>query len=266
VDAGCGSGRDAAAFAARGYRVVATEPCEALARRAEALLGAPWSGSGSVRCGARRSSTGCGRAPRYCTCHDATCPGPWPRACGRSGPAGSCSPRSARPRRARVGPAGRSVGVSEPPAIPGASWLEGLETGPLHRFADWPVAVVPRSACGRLHGLGRRGRLCTSAWRARRAALPGSAGTVRQAGQPRRRAAQRRPVCVYVCDRLVLPGLHGRLAGLADGFLSLDRETRRTSGRASASGSCLCRTGRPRRPSSARRGTAACGRGLYQRA
>ncbi len=41
LDAGCGSGRDAAAFAARGYRVVATEPCEALARRAEALLGAP---------------------------------------------------------------------------------------------------------------------------------------------------------------------------------------------------------------------------------
>jgi hypothetical protein len=34
------------------------------------------------------------------------------------------------------------------------------------------------------------------------------------------------PFCVYVCDRLVLPGLHGRLAGLADGSLSLDRETR----------------------------------------
>ena len=34
------------------------------------------------------------------------------------------------------------------------------------------------------------------------------------------------PACVHVCDRLVLPGLHGRLAGLVDGSLSLDRETR----------------------------------------
>jgi hypothetical protein len=31
---------------------------------------------------------------------------------------------------------------------------------------------------------------------------------------------------VYVCDRLVLPGLRDRLAEVADGSLSLDRETR----------------------------------------
>ena len=32
--------------------------------------------------------------------------------------------------------------------------------------------------------------------------------------------------CVYVCDRLVLPALRDRLAEVADGSLSLDRETR----------------------------------------
>src|SRR4051794_41507807 len=32
--------------------------------------------------------------------------------------------------------------------------------------------------------------------------------------------------CVYVCDRLVLPGLRDRLADVADGSLSLNRETR----------------------------------------
>ena len=32
--------------------------------------------------------------------------------------------------------------------------------------------------------------------------------------------------CVHVCDRLVLPGLRDRLAEVADGSLSLDRETR----------------------------------------
>jgi SAM-dependent methyltransferase len=40
LDAGCGAGRDAAAFTRLGHQVVAMEPCEALAARAEALLGA----------------------------------------------------------------------------------------------------------------------------------------------------------------------------------------------------------------------------------
>ena len=32
--------------------------------------------------------------------------------------------------------------------------------------------------------------------------------------------------CIYVCDRLVLPGLHNRLREVADGALSLDQQTR----------------------------------------
>src|SRR3954453_4895929 len=32
--------------------------------------------------------------------------------------------------------------------------------------------------------------------------------------------------CVYCCDRLVPPALRDRLGGVADGSLSLDRETR----------------------------------------
>lgn len=41
LDVGCGSGRDSLAFLRRGFRVVALEPCEALAAHAEALLGQP---------------------------------------------------------------------------------------------------------------------------------------------------------------------------------------------------------------------------------
>jgi SAM-dependent methyltransferase len=41
LDVGCGSGRDSLAFLQRGFRVVALEPCEALASHAEARLGQP---------------------------------------------------------------------------------------------------------------------------------------------------------------------------------------------------------------------------------
>ncbi|MES2899507.1 MAG: class I SAM-dependent methyltransferase [Pseudomonadota bacterium] len=41
VDAGCGSGRDAKAFMARGYQVTAFDASAALAERASALLGIP---------------------------------------------------------------------------------------------------------------------------------------------------------------------------------------------------------------------------------
>ena len=41
LDVGCGSGRDSLAFLQQGFRVVALEPCEALASRAEALLQQP---------------------------------------------------------------------------------------------------------------------------------------------------------------------------------------------------------------------------------
>jgi SAM-dependent methyltransferase len=41
LDVGCGSGRDSLAFLRQGFRVVALEPCEALASRAEVLLEQP---------------------------------------------------------------------------------------------------------------------------------------------------------------------------------------------------------------------------------
>ncbi len=46
---------------------------------------------------------------------------------------------------------------------------------------------------------------------------------------PRRRRLEIRigdQFCIYVCDRLVLPKLHNRLADVAAGKLSLDAETR----------------------------------------
>ncbi len=107
------------------------------------------------------------------------------------------------------------------------SLLQALETGEPHRFADWPVAAVPRSGAivytvwdreGRLVYVGMAGR-----GGQRSTASTGPFGRLASHASGRRSGDQ---FCVYVCDRLVLPGLRDRLAEVADGSLSLDRETR----------------------------------------
>jgi hypothetical protein len=92
--------------------------------------------------------------------------------------------------------------------------MKELSDGPLHAFATWPNAAVPRIAIG-----------CYSIWRdeqlvyvgvAGRALDPAKVATLRQKkGRPRglydrlkSHASGRRSgdqFCVYVCDRLVLP-------------------------------------------------------------
>ena len=111
-----------------------------------------------------------------------------------------------------------------------------LSNGPLHAFATWPNAAVPRIAIG-----------CYSIWRdeqlvyvgvAGRALDPAKVATLRQKkGRPRglydrlkSHASGRRSgdqFCVYVCDRLVLPTLdESAISSIAIAELALDSVTR----------------------------------------
>jgi hypothetical protein len=106
------------------------------------------------------------------------------------------------------------------------SLLQALETGEPHRFADWPVAAVPRSGAivytvwdreGRLVYVGMAGR-----GGQRSTASTGPFGRLASHASGRRSGDR---FCVHVCDRLVLPAPRDRLGEVADGSLSLDRET-----------------------------------------
>jgi hypothetical protein len=105
--------------------------------------------------------------------------------------------------------------------------LQELEHGPLHWFAAWPVAAVPRAGAvvytvwdrpGGFVYVGMAGRDGQ-----RSASSKGPFGRLDSHASGRRSGDQ---FCIYVCDRLVLLGLHNRLGEIADGTLSLDRETR----------------------------------------
>ena len=126
----------------------------------------------------------------------------------------------------------RLVGVDvEAIAAPdGAAIIDHLAHGPLHRFADWPNADVPRVAIGLysvwrgeefiyigmagraseavLHAAHQAGRACGLRDRL------GSHATGRRSGDQ---------FCVYVADRLVLPELAShQLSAVASGRLSLE--------------------------------------------
>jgi hypothetical protein len=105
--------------------------------------------------------------------------------------------------------------------------IEELLEGPISWFEDWPDGSVPRSGRAAYTIWDREGRLVYAGMSGRSAtAATGSRGPF---GRLNSHASGRRSgdqFCIYVCDRLVLPRLHNRLAEIASGALSLNRETK----------------------------------------
>ncbi len=108
------------------------------------------------------------------------------------------------------------------PEDPSPLWL-----GPMHWFSDWPVGEVPQAGSlvytiwdrsGLFVYVGISGRSLTQSTRAK-----GPLGRLASHASGRRSGDQ---FLIYVCDRLVLPRLGNRIAEIADGTLSLDRETK----------------------------------------
>lgn len=102
-----------------------------------------------------------------------------------------------------------------------------LFDGPILWFADWPHHAVPRTGSlvytvwrrdGAFLYVGMAGRSLT-----RSPASKGPYGRLESHASGMRSGDQ---FCIYVCDRLVLPRLGNRLADIAEGAVSLDRETR----------------------------------------
>ena len=102
--------------------------------------------------------------------------------------------------------------------------LQALETGEPHRFADWPVAAVPRSGAivytvwdreGRLVYVGMAGR-----GGQRSTASTGPFGRLASHASGRRSGDQ---FCVYVADHYVMPELtREQIVAVRDGELSMD--------------------------------------------
>lgn len=100
-----------------------------------------------------------------------------------------------------------------------------LGSGPIHWFADWPIADLPTTGSAVYTVWNRMGAFVYVGMSGRSAAATGKGphGRLHSHASGRRSGDQ---FCIYVCDRLVLPGLHNRLGEIADGSLSLDGETR----------------------------------------
>ena len=103
--------------------------------------------------------------------------------------------------------------------------LRPLAFSSVHWFADWPVADVPVTGSAVYTIWDRSGAYIYAGMSGRtdRAIGKGVQGRLHSHASGRRSGDQ---FCIYVCDRLVLPGLHNRLNEIADGSLSLDAETR----------------------------------------
>ena len=100
--------------------------------------------------------------------------------------------------------------------------LAALATGPFYLFKDWPVAEVPRVGSavytiwdvdGPLVYVGMSGRSA-------KATGNGPWGRLNSHASGRSSGDQ---FCIYVCDRLILGGLHNRLHDVAAAALSLIR-------------------------------------------
>lgn len=100
-----------------------------------------------------------------------------------------------------------------------------LGSGPIHWFADWPIAGVPVTGSAVYTIWNREGAFVYVGMSGRSATPTGKGpfGRLNSHASGRRSGDQ---FCIYVCDRLVLPGLHNRLIEVADGSLSLDAEIR----------------------------------------
>lgn len=101
-----------------------------------------------------------------------------------------------------------------------------LWAGPLHPFCDWPCGDVPSTGsivytvwdrAGTFIYVGLSGRSAMSSPRSK-----GPFGRLHSHAVGRRSGDQ---FLIYVCDRLVLPRFSNRLADIAAGQVSLDRET-----------------------------------------
>ena len=104
--------------------------------------------------------------------------------------------------------------------------ISTLETGPINWFSDWPITAVPRSGAIAYTIWDRSDRFIYVGMAGRSGASLNGAGPF---GRLASHASGRRSgdqFCIYVCDRLVLPGLHNRLPEIAAGQLSLDKHTR----------------------------------------
>jgi hypothetical protein len=110
--------------------------------------------------------------------------------------------------------------------------VQELETGPLHRFRDWPNQQVPKRAAGvytvwegdRLLYVGMSGRAMTAedleVSEGGRVVAKGLWTRLNSHASGRRSGDQ---FCVYVCDRFAVPGLiPSQQQQLAAGILSLD--------------------------------------------
>jgi hypothetical protein len=103
--------------------------------------------------------------------------------------------------------------------------IEALRSGLVRWFADWPHSDIPTIGSavytvwdrdGSFVYVGMSGRSQTAVGR-------GVWGRLNSHASGRRSGDQ---FCIYVCDRLVLHGLHNRLSEVATGELSLDQATR----------------------------------------
>lgn len=102
-----------------------------------------------------------------------------------------------------------------------------LWEGPIHWFSDWPVGDVPNvgslvytiwDQAGLFVYVGISGRTAQMSTKSK-----GPVGRILSHARGNRSGDQ---FLIYVCDRLVLPRLGNRISEIADGSLSLDRETR----------------------------------------
>jgi hypothetical protein len=122
-------------------------------------------------------------------------------------------------------------GTASPSASPEERKLiNGLTSGPIHWFSDWPTGDVPRSGAVAYTIWNREG-IFIYVGMAGRGFLGGTEGNGKAGpwGRLSSHASGRRSgnqFCVYVADRLVLPTLHNRISEIADGTLSLDIATR----------------------------------------
>jgi hypothetical protein len=99
--------------------------------------------------------------------------------------------------------------------------------GPVSWFEHWPDRSVPRSGSAVYTIWDRQGRFIYAGMSGRSSSV--AAGSRGPYGRLNSHASGRRSgdqFCIYVCDRLVLPMLHNRIADIASGELSLDAETK----------------------------------------